>query len=105
MPTWHPAALLRDETKKIDFIKDLKKVVDEVNQTTQNISNDIKLEITFFEDFYKIQSHIIIVYEIKCASERILQILTLSNRRISNLALRGACFRMLEFVYSAMPAI
>ena len=22
MPTWHPAALLRDETKKIDFIKD-----------------------------------------------------------------------------------
>lgn len=23
MPTWHPAALLRDETKKIDFIKDL----------------------------------------------------------------------------------
>ena len=27
MPTWHPAALLRDETKKIDFIKDLKQVV------------------------------------------------------------------------------
>lgn len=26
MPTWHPAALLRDETKKIDFINDLKKV-------------------------------------------------------------------------------
>lgn len=26
MPTWHPAALLRDETKKIDFIKDLKAV-------------------------------------------------------------------------------
>ena len=24
MPTWHPAALLRDETKKIDFIHDLK---------------------------------------------------------------------------------
>ena len=23
MPTWHPAALLRDETKKIDFINDL----------------------------------------------------------------------------------
>ena len=23
MPTWHPAALLRDENKKIDFIKDL----------------------------------------------------------------------------------
>ena len=29
MPTWHPAALLRDETKKIDFLKDLKKVVEE----------------------------------------------------------------------------
>ena len=27
MPTWHPAALLRDETKKIDFIKDLKLVI------------------------------------------------------------------------------
>ena len=31
MPTWHPAALLRDETKKIDFIKDLQKVVEEIN--------------------------------------------------------------------------
>ena len=30
MPTWHPAALLRDETKKIDFIKDLQKVVEEI---------------------------------------------------------------------------
>ena len=28
MPTWHPAALLRDETKKIDFIHDLKLVLD-----------------------------------------------------------------------------
>ena len=27
MPTWHPAALLRDETKKIDFINDLKQVM------------------------------------------------------------------------------
>ena len=27
MPTWHPAALLRGETKKIDFIKDLKEVM------------------------------------------------------------------------------
>ena len=31
MPTWHPAALLRDETKKIDFIKDLQKVVEEMH--------------------------------------------------------------------------
>lgn len=26
MPTWHPAALLRDESKKIDFWRDLKAV-------------------------------------------------------------------------------
>ena len=30
LPTWHPAALLRDETKKIDFIEDLKQVVSEM---------------------------------------------------------------------------
>jgi len=30
MPTWHPAALLRDENKKIDFIKDLKLVVEKI---------------------------------------------------------------------------
>lgn len=30
MSTWHPAALLRDETKKIDFVKDLQKVVEEM---------------------------------------------------------------------------
>ena len=29
MPTWHPAALLRDETKKIDFINDLQLVKEE----------------------------------------------------------------------------
>ena len=28
MPTWHPAALLRDETKKIDFVNDLKLVLE-----------------------------------------------------------------------------
>jgi hypothetical protein len=27
MPTWHPAALLRDENKKIEFWNDLKKVI------------------------------------------------------------------------------
>ena len=30
MPTWHPAALLRDETKKVDFINDLKLVINEL---------------------------------------------------------------------------
>lgn len=28
MPTWHPAALLRDENKKVDFWRDLRKVID-----------------------------------------------------------------------------
>ena len=32
MPTWHPAALLRNENKKIDFIKDLKQVVKKYNE-------------------------------------------------------------------------
>ena len=35
MPTWHPAALLRDENKKIDFIKDLKQVVKKYNEICQ----------------------------------------------------------------------
>lgn len=32
LPTFHPAALLRDEHKKIDFWNDLKLVVDELNR-------------------------------------------------------------------------
>lgn len=36
MPTWHPAALLRDETKKIDFIKDLKLVIEKYKQILNN---------------------------------------------------------------------
>ena len=32
MPTWHPAALLRDENKKIEFWKDLKEVVKKFNE-------------------------------------------------------------------------
>ena len=32
MPTWHPAALLRDETKKIEFWKDLKSVMEKYNE-------------------------------------------------------------------------
>ena len=32
MPTWHPAAVLRDETKKIDFVKDLQLVIEELNR-------------------------------------------------------------------------
>ena len=30
MPTWHPAALLRDENKKTDFINDLQLVLDRI---------------------------------------------------------------------------
>ena len=36
MPTWHPAALLRDETKKIDFIKDLKLVIEKLETLNFN---------------------------------------------------------------------
>lgn len=32
MPTWHPAALLRDENKKIEFWKDLKLVIEKYKQ-------------------------------------------------------------------------
>lgn len=32
MPTWHPAALLRDESKKVDFIKDLQLVIEELEK-------------------------------------------------------------------------
>ena len=35
MPTWHPAALLRDENKKIDFIKDLIQVIKRYNEICQ----------------------------------------------------------------------
>ena len=32
LPTWHPAALLRDENKKIEFWKDLKEVISKSNE-------------------------------------------------------------------------
>jgi DNA polymerase len=32
MPTFHPAALLRDESKKIDFWRDLKKVKQKIEE-------------------------------------------------------------------------
>ena len=32
MPTWHPAALLRDENKKIEFWKDLKLVIEKYDE-------------------------------------------------------------------------
>ncbi len=32
MPTWHPAALLRDDNKKIDFWCDLKKIIEKRNE-------------------------------------------------------------------------
>ena len=36
MPTFHPAALLRDESKKIDFWNDLKLVIAECNDIIEN---------------------------------------------------------------------
>ena len=35
MPTWHPAALLRDETKKIEFWNDLKQVVEKYKEINE----------------------------------------------------------------------
>lgn len=37
MPTWHPAALLRDESKKIEFWKDLQKVIEMANELNINL--------------------------------------------------------------------
>lgn len=37
MPTWHPAALLRDENKKIEFWKDLKSVYNRTIDENINI--------------------------------------------------------------------
>lgn len=37
LPTWHPAALLRDEAKKIDFIKDLKLVMEKMQTLWTNL--------------------------------------------------------------------
>ena len=34
MPTWHPAALLRDDDKKLDFWLDLKKVMQKAEEIT-----------------------------------------------------------------------
>ena len=38
MPTWHPAALLRDETKKIDFVNDLQLVLKEMNNKSDSLT-------------------------------------------------------------------
>ena len=36
MPTFHPAALLRDESKKIDFWNDLELVIEKYNELRDN---------------------------------------------------------------------
>ena len=38
IPTWHPAALLRDETKKIDFWKDLKEVIKRLEEIKKEVN-------------------------------------------------------------------
>ena len=40
MPTWHPAALLRDENKKIEFWKDLKAVIKKYEEIKENKNGD-----------------------------------------------------------------
>ena len=41
MPTWHPAALLRDDTKKIEFWKDLEKIKEMAEEKKINILKEI----------------------------------------------------------------
>lgn len=41
MPTYHPAALLRDETKKLPFWEDLKKVRDKLRSVDSTLSTDL----------------------------------------------------------------
>ena len=41
MPTWHPAALLRDDTKKIEFLKDFKKIKEMAEEKKINILKEI----------------------------------------------------------------
>lgn len=38
MPTWHPAALLRDDTKKIDFWHDFEKIIAKCDELQIDIS-------------------------------------------------------------------
>ena len=40
MPTWHPAALLRDENKKIEFWKDLREVIKKYEEIKENKNGD-----------------------------------------------------------------
>ena len=42
MPTWHPAALLRDENKKIEFWKDLKLVMKKHDEMRGEINGSTK---------------------------------------------------------------
>lgn len=42
MPTWHPAALLRDENKKIEFWKDLKLVMKKYDEMKGEINGSTK---------------------------------------------------------------
>lgn len=43
MPTWHPAALLRDENKKIEFWKDLKLVIEKYKQINNQNTSPIQM--------------------------------------------------------------
>ena len=40
MPTWHPAALLRDENKKLDFINDLKLVLEKQKELEEHVAKE-----------------------------------------------------------------
>ena len=44
MPVWHPAALLRDEGKKIEFWKDLKEVKQKLELMEKENGNKKNIE-------------------------------------------------------------
>ena len=71
MPTWHPAALLRDENKKIEFWRDLKLVVE-------------KMQIVRKDYQYKKISYInnLFLYMRKCEKRVILLTLKILNSTI-----------------------
>lgn len=51
MPTWHPAALLRDENKKIEFWQDLKLVIKKYEEMCQRARRFLNLKKAFCCNF------------------------------------------------------
>ena len=63
MPTWHPAALLRDENKKFDFWNDLELVKKEAEKNNFIIQNKKEKEIIILSLLFFLQI-IILIFQI-----------------------------------------